>query len=119
MIDLGWLADELGRVLCWQLEHPGALDGPEVPWAGRRVWSIFLELNATRTVGMVPNPISMGEIESWSHLRREPIRPFEVEIIQALDAALLKAAQARQESPKEPPKPTRKFSFDWFDAVFS
>jgi len=141
-IDLEWLSERLCEVLCWQLEHPTATehaDAPEVPWAGRRVWAIFLELCATRTVGgFAPNPISFTEIEAWSRLKREPIRPFELDILQALDATFLKAARVMSEGekPEEPlgppmtpslfravfkgertqPKPTRKFSIDLFDA---
>lgn len=142
MIDLQWLSDRLCEVLCWQLEHPDQVehpDAPEVPWAGRRVWSIFLELNATRTVGFAPNPISYAEIESYARLRREPIRPFEIDIIRALDATFLKAARVMSErKPEEPlgppmtpslfravfkgeaPKPAqgRKFSIKLFDALF-
>jgi hypothetical protein len=60
------------------------------------VWGIFLELNATRTVGMAPNPISYAEIETYSRMRREPVRPFEVTILRALDAAYLEAVRAKQ-----------------------
>ena len=45
-----------------------------MPIAGRRVWGIFLELNATGGAGMAPNPISFSEIETWSRMRREPVR---------------------------------------------
>jgi hypothetical protein len=95
MIDFRWLWDSLCDVLRWQLANPGGEDGSEVPIAGRRVWSIFLELNATRTVGMAVNPI--GEIESWSRLRREPVRPFEVTMLRAPDAAYLEAARAERD----------------------
>jgi len=119
LIDLQWLSEQLCDVLHWQLadhdpQHP---DAPEVPWAGRRIWSIFLDLNATRTVGFAPNPISLVEIESWSRLRREPIRPFELEILQALDAAFLKAARVMSErKPEEPLGPPMTPSL--FRAVF-
>lgn len=46
----------------------------EVPIAGRRLWSIFLDLNATRSAGMAANPISYAEIEAYSGLRRGPVR---------------------------------------------
>jgi hypothetical protein len=85
-------------VLRWQLANPHSEDGPEVPIAGRRVWDIFLELNATRTVGMAANPISVGEIEACSRMRREPVRPFELDMLRALDRAYLEAA-------REPEKP--------------
>ena len=85
MIDFRWLSDSLCDVLRWQRANPGGEDGPEVPTVGRRVWSIFLGLDATRTVGMAANPISFGEIEIYSRARREPVRPFEVTMLRALD----------------------------------
>lgn len=97
MIDFDWLRNELVGVLRWQLAHPGREDdpdGPEVPFAGRRVWSIFLELNGERSVGFGPGPITSSAIEAWSRLRREPVRPWELTIIRALDAAYLDKASA-------------------------
>jgi hypothetical protein len=81
-------------VLRWQLAHPGGEDGPEIPMAGRRLWGIFIDLNASRASGMGPSPISYVEIEAWSRLRREPVRPFEVTMLRALDRAYLEAARA-------------------------
>lgn len=121
MIDLEWLSDRLCDVLRWQLANPGAKDdptAPEVPTAGRRVWSIFLELNATRTVGMGPNPIGFGEIEAWSRMRREPVRPFEVTMLRALDAAYLEAAREPQAQPG-PAVSARPATIEMFDALFS
>lgn len=102
------------------MANPGSEDGPEVPMAGRRIWGIFLELNATRAAGMAANPISFCEIEAYSRLRREPVRPFEVTILRALDVAHLGAASAEPEK-KETAKPAvskRPFSFKLFDALF-
>lgn len=115
MIDLDWLSDRLCDVLRWQLANPGATDGPDVPIAGRRVWSIFLELNATRSIGMAVNPISFGEIEAWSTMRREPVRSFEVTMLRALDAAYLEAARepAEEQEVLGPP-----MTPDLFRAVF-
>lgn len=102
MIDLDWLTDQLCDVLRWQMAHPGRTDGPEIPWAGRRVWGLFVELNATRTPGMSTNPISYLEIESWSRMRREPVRPFELDMLRTLDAAYLKPAEVVQEAKPAP-----------------
>ena len=51
VIAFDWLSDRLVEVLQWQLVNPGREDGPEVPYAGLRVWSIFLDLNGTRGAG--------------------------------------------------------------------
>lgn len=118
MIDLDWLSDRLCDVLQWQLANPDATDGPDVPFAGRRVWGIFLELNATRAVGMAANPIAFAEIEAWSRMRREPVRPFELTMLRALDRAYLEAARAKQDKPEKPVISARPFSFELFDAQF-
>lgn len=122
MIDLSWLSDRLCEALRWQLAHPGRADGPEVPWAGRRIWSIFLDLNAARgSNGWGPNPVTHHEIEAWAWLRREPVRPWELDILRAMDAAYLEHATqhaskgqqtASQQSSSRPMSPAL------FDAVF-
>jgi hypothetical protein len=117
MIDLDWLSDRLVEALRWQLANPGATGGPDVPFAGRRVWGIFHELNATRGAGMGANPISFAEIEAWSRLRREPVRPFELDMIRALDRAYLEcAAASREEANEEPLGPP--MTPDLFRAVY-
>jgi hypothetical protein len=93
VIDLQWLSECLCDVLRAHLANPGQDDGPEVPIAGQRVWSIFLELNTARSGGMGPNPIATGDVEAWSRIRREPVRPFEVTMLRALDAVFMEAAR--------------------------
>lgn len=112
MIDLDWLRDELVAVLRWQLANPGKEDhpdAPDVPFAGRRVWSIFLDLNTQRAGGFGPTPITYSAIESFTRLKIEPIRPFELEIIRALDVAYM-AAAAEQMKAGTSPDDTRKVS---------
>lgn len=111
MIDLRWLSDRLCDVLRWQLANPGKDDGPDVPIAGQRVWSIFLELNRARTGGMGPNPIATGEIEAWSRMRREPVRPFEMTMLRAPGKMRRRPLGAAVTS-------ARPMSVDLFDAVF-
>jgi hypothetical protein len=68
---------------------------------------------------MAPNPISYAEIETYSRMRREPVRPFEVTILRALDAAYLEAVRAKQgRTGKEPVVSARTFSLELFDAMF-
>ena len=97
MIDLDWLQDRLAGVLRWQLAHPGGADSddaPDVPIAGQRVWSLFLSLHAARGGnGFGANPLSNTEIEAYARMAREPIRPFEFEIIRALDRVYLEASR--------------------------
>lgn len=122
MIDLDWLSDRLCDVLRWQLANVGADEfaGPEAPWASRRVWSVFLELNASRTGnGFGPNPISSAEIESYARIRREPIRSWELTILRALDAVYLKAAREMTRPATKPaPPPTPPVTSDSIFAAF-
>lgn len=120
MISLDWLSARLCEVVRWQLANPGRRrGGPEVPPAGMRVWGIFLALNAGRTAGMNgPNPISTVETEAWSRLHREPIRPFEADIIAALDRAMLGAAAPKTTRPAQRPIPDEPPTADAILAVF-
>lgn len=119
VIELDWLSDRLCEVLRWQLANPGRDDGPEVPYAGMRVWGIFLRLHAARGGGgFGPAPISFADIESYQRLHREPVRPFEIEIIRALDSEVLKAASGKSETGKPAAVSNRPMSPALFDAVF-
>lgn len=97
MISIDWLSDRLCEVLHWRVADLGRHGGgPEVPPAGLRVWGMFMELSATRR-GRPLEPITHQEIEAWSRLHREPVRPWELEIIRAMDAAFLIAISPRDE----------------------
>jgi hypothetical protein len=97
VIDAQWLLARLSAVLRWQLTHPGEAespDAPEVPIAGQRVWGLFLALNMARTGnGFGPNPLGNAEIEAYARMAREPIRPFEFEMLRALDGVFLETAR--------------------------
>lgn len=96
MIDLQWLQDSLCRCLRWQFANPGRADGLAVPWAGKRIWSIFVDLSAARgSNGWGPNPIGFAEIDAWSRLNREPVRPWELAILKAMDTAYMESANQR------------------------
>lgn len=123
MIDLDWLTDRLVAVLRWQLAHPGGADHPEapdVPVAGLRVWGIFLDLTRGRGGGFGPAPIAYSEIEAYARVRREPIRPFELDMIRALDAAFMEfaAKRSKAEAGSEPAEvQSRPMSGALFDAL--
>ncbi|MGE0524378.1 MAG: hypothetical protein AB7O60_15260 [Variibacter sp.] len=118
---MDWLRDRLVAVLQWQLANPGAVaghDDPFVPPAGHRVWGIFLALNSARgSSGFGPLPIGLQDMEAYQRLARTPIRPFEIDIIQALDRAYLEAAAAKH-GDKRQEVSTRPLSPALFDAVF-
>lgn len=122
MIDLQWLQDRLCDVLRWQLANPGRADGPPIPWPGKRIWSIFLALNAARgSNGWGPNPITFQEIEAWSRLNREPVRPWELSILAAMDAAYMESANQRADKGQQSasqPHSSAAIGPALFDAVF-
>lgn len=87
--------------------------------AGGRVWSIFLELHATRTGGFAAHAISYAEIESYGRIYREPIRPFEVTMLHALDDAWLKASREKATPVAEQGVSPRPLTGPLFDALFA
>jgi hypothetical protein len=116
-----WLRDRLVDVLRWQLANPGAVagyDDPIMPPAGHRVWAIFLSLNAARGVGFGPSPITFEAMAAHARLHRTPLRPFEVEILEALDRAYLEAAAEKRGDGKPQEVSSRPMSPELFDAVF-
>jgi hypothetical protein len=118
---MDWLSDKLCEALRWQIANPGAdpRDGPEIPPAGVHVWSIFLALHNSRAVGFVPCAIAHAEIEAWSRLHRQPVRPFDSEIIRDLDRAFLEyVGQTKPGNDKAPAVSGRPMSVALFDAIF-
>ena len=119
-IDLAWHTDRLCDVVRWQLANPHKRDeGPEVPPGGARIWSIFLALHAARTAGMGANPITYGEMEAYARLQQTPLRPFEVDMLRAVDRAYMDASRNSKDMP--PPErevQSRKMSPGLFDALF-
>lgn len=120
MIYLLWLSEQLCDVLRWQLANPGMADdptAPDIPWAGARIWKIFLELHAARGAGFSADPIGYDQIEAWAWLRREPVRSWEADVILALDAEFLRHARSGSK-PEAAAVQTRPMSPSLFDAVF-
>lgn len=123
---LDWLTEKLLAVLRWQLANPDMQPGPDdpqVPLAGVRVWGIFLALHNARGGGFGPAPITYQDIEAYAWVKREPVRPFEVEIICALDRAYLEAvAEQREQTSGGTAKPhqvsSHPLSPQLFDAFF-
>ncbi len=120
-----WLQTHLENALRWHLANPGREndpDAPEIIPAGMRIWSIFLDLNAARTTGFVPNPISSTEIEAYARLHRTPIRLFELAIIRKLDFIYIEFGSRRDpvtQTNQPGPVSSRPMSPGLFDAMFS
>ena len=65
MIDFDWLSDCLCDALRWQIANPGRTDGPEIPYAGLRLWGVFMRLHAARGGGgFGPGAITYSEMRA-------------------------------------------------------
>lgn len=116
----GRLTEDLTTVLRWQLFNPGRDDGPEVPWAGARVWGLFLRLHEGRGAGgFGPSPITYEAMEAFSAITGEPLRPWEIEIIRALDREWLKEAEKPEPRANLHEVSNRPMSPALFDATFA
>lgn len=66
-------------------------DLPNVPEAGVLLWRAFLDLDGTRTFSAQgPSPIAYAEIEAWARLMGYALRPWHVDVLRAMDAALIR-----------------------------
>lgn len=76
--------------------------GPQVPACLEHVWHWFHDLHSTRRAGFSgPDPLSFSEIQAWMNLTGTIVRPYEVQIIKALDNAFLKHMQKQQQKKKK------------------
>lgn len=116
MIDQEVLTEDLLAVLRWHIGNPGRTDGPEIPYAGLRVWGLFLKLHEQRGTGFGPCPISYRDMVAFARISGEAIRPWEAEIIRALDREFLSVVN-KAEKPAE--VSSRPMTPALFDAVFS
>jgi hypothetical protein len=71
-----------------------------------------------RPTGLSRLPISLGGIEASSRLRREPVRPFALTMLRALDVAYLEAARADKGPEPAAKVSARPFSLALFDTWF-
>lgn len=71
-------------------KRPAALDGPQLPDAGRHIWDWYCDLNAARQSGFAANPISYQEMAAYFSLRRERPAQWELITLRRLDLLFLK-----------------------------
>ncbi|RXV64856.1 hypothetical protein C6W92_06030 [Roseovarius sp. A46] len=63
---------------------------PRLPAGSAILWRAFADLSRARTWNSFgPTPISFSEIEAWCRLTRTPLARRHVQIIEAMDGALL------------------------------
>lgn len=85
------LRQHLEQVMKTTKKRPEELVEPQIPDGGRHIWDAFWELDCARPSGMSLSPISFSEIQAWSGLCGEIIRPWEVRAIRAMDGERLAA----------------------------
>ena len=70
---------------------PQELEGPDFPFSTEYLWSAFLSLSVSRTMGLNgPNPITYEEIRAWKELTHTPLSSRDVEAIKRLDLVYLR-----------------------------
>lgn len=73
-----------------------------MPDAASHIWHWFWRLSSRRQSGMSsPMPISFRDVADFCSLTGEDMRPREVEVIEEMDAAWLKAVGDLQERNEE------------------
>ena len=88
--------DRLEKLLTERLRSHLAGARPRVPEPGLLLWSMFSDLNVSRSYnGPSPQPISHAEIEAWARLNRWSLEPHHVAILKALDGVWLDHAVER------------------------
>lgn len=88
-------------------------DEPTLPGCGEHVWQWFAELSAQRGSGGMGGiePLGWSSIKAWSELTGVIVRPEEVRMLLAMDAAFRSAAgveradSAARNKPEKPTKP--------------
>lgn len=74
---------------------PEELAVPAFPEGLRYLWEAFHQLAGTRQQG---SPILFSEIEAYSRVMRNPLEPWEVEIIKRLDGVWFAAKEENRRS---------------------
>jgi len=70
---------------------PEPLIGPDFPQELSYIWSAFIHLSGSRSVGFSgPNPLSYQEIKCWMDITATPLKPWEVETVKSLDNIYMK-----------------------------
>lgn len=75
--------------------RPDQLNEPVIPKQGEHLWGWFWRLSHRRTCGYAAvDPLQPSEIQSFAALYRQPLSPWEVSALLAMDDAYLKATRS-------------------------
>ena len=91
-----------GSTLRDHLQAAAAAGAPLDPLLQRRLsapcaalWSVFIELDAARPVGMQRGAVPHSEVAAWQQLAGVRLTPWEVDTLLAMDRAAIAAANKR------------------------
>ncbi len=106
----------LRRQLVKAVETAAAGGKPVVPDGGILLWQCFRDLNATRSNGFGPGPISYLEIDAYLRLIGMSLQAHHIKILRLMDEAWLRKDHA---GPSRSSGPAPSITPNAFDAVFS
>jgi len=70
---------------------PQELEGPDFPFSVEYLWSAFLSLSNSRSIGFSgPNPITYEEIKAWKELTHTPLSARDIEAVKRLDLVYMR-----------------------------
>lgn len=70
-------------------QQPEQLNNPEPNLAVRHLFADFLELSLARQIGMVLNPLTYSEIETYNRLYQKQYAMWEIQTLKQLDTIYL------------------------------
>ena len=71
--------------------RPKGLESPDFPMALSHVWSAFLALSRSRSMGFSgPNPVTYEQTLAWKKLTGTPLDAREVETVMSLDTIYMR-----------------------------
>lgn len=74
------------------------LQANPLPAAGQALWGAFCELQGARGGGFGPSALPPSEVLAWCALNGVRLRPWEVQTLRMMDAAVLAEQRRQQES---------------------
>jgi hypothetical protein len=72
------------------------LDGPEFPTLLSHIWSAFILLSNSRSMGFSgPNPITYEQIKAWKEVTQTPLEAWEVSALKRLDTIFIRVMNGK------------------------
>lgn len=93
------VGEKLAHIEATTGRRPAELDGPPVPPQVTHILEWFFELSSARTGnGFGPNPLTWTDFDAWARLMNRVVRPWEIEMLRALDRCYLASVKPVEES---------------------